>query len=40
MQLNVAHVLMADPEGIHLVRLKPSKGGPFEICYHRRLFFL
>ena len=37
MQLDIAHMLMADPEDIRLIPLKPSKGGFLEIGNHSRL---
>lgn len=37
MQFDIAHMLMAHPEDIRLIPLKPSKGGFFEITHHSRL---
>jgi hypothetical protein len=37
-QLNIAHMPMADPENIRLIPLKPRKGGFFEVTHHSRLF--
>lgn len=37
MQFDIAHMLMADPEDIRLIPLKPRKGGFLEITHHSRL---
>lgn len=37
MQFDIAHMLMADPEDIRLIPLKPRKGSFFEITHHSRL---
>ena len=40
MQLDITHVLVAHPEDIRLIPLKPRKGGCFEITHHSRLMCL
>ncbi|PJI85963.1 hypothetical protein BC777_2317 [Yoonia maricola] len=37
MQLNVAHVLMTNPENIRLVGFEPCKRGLFQILHHNGL---
>ncbi|WP_417254143.1 hypothetical protein [Celeribacter sp.] len=40
MQFHISHVLMAHPEDIHLIPIKPRKGGFLEIAHHSRLLCL
>lgn len=37
MQFDIAHMLMAHPEDIRLVPLKPRKGGFLKVGHHSRL---